>query len=103
MYPTWPYWPRIIDYLGHDPFDNPALGRPKGNESRDVASLLKSSPASFGERLLRRRLEMSKSRKEFAKELGVSVKTIWGWETECHEPSSQVAKRIEKIFGFKLT
>ena len=102
LYPTWSYWPRIIDYLGHDPFDNPALGRPKGNESRDVASLLKSPPRSFGGRLLRRRLKMKKTRKQCAQELGISVKTLWNWEMNRRRPSELFQKRLSAFFRYEL-
>ncbi len=39
VYPTWPHQPAAIAYLGYDPFTNPALGRPKGNETQVVAFL----------------------------------------------------------------
>jgi DNA-binding XRE family transcriptional regulator len=39
VYPTWPHQPSVIAYLGYDPFTNPALGRPKGNETPFVAFL----------------------------------------------------------------
>jgi len=99
LYPTWHYWPRIIEYLDHNPFVNKALGKPKGNESRDVASLLKSPPASFGGRLLRRRLEMLKSRKEVATELDVCVKTVWGWEANRRRPCSALRSRLKLLLG----
>jgi len=38
-YPSWDYQPRLIAYLGYDPFTNPALGHPKGNETNGVAIL----------------------------------------------------------------
>jgi transcriptional regulator with XRE-family HTH domain len=39
IYPSWAYQPRLIEYLGRDPFTNPALGGPKGNEPTSVAFL----------------------------------------------------------------
>ncbi len=70
LHPTWPYWPRIVAYLGYDPFANPALGRPKGNETIGVAFLPSGLPVSLGQQLIRRRMEMKKTRKEFARILG---------------------------------
>ena len=39
IHPAWTYQPRLIAYLGYDPFENPDLDRPKGNETSGVASL----------------------------------------------------------------
>src|SRR5207244_10813800 len=58
LYPIWPYWPRIVEYLRHNPFDDPVLGRPKGNESRDVALLSKLPVSSLGSQILTWRLKM---------------------------------------------
>ena len=99
--PVWDYWPRIVEYLGFDPFTDSALGRPKGNESPVVASLSRDHSKSLGQRIIARRLAMRKSCTECAKELGVCVKTLHGWETERHRPSRQQAKRIANYFGFK--
>lgn len=99
LYPTWPYWPRIIAFLGHDPFDNRALGRPKGNESRDVASLSKLPADSLGHQIIRQRLVVNKSRKELADELGVSVKTLWGWEVNRRKPSNTLQQRVMEFVG----
>ena len=44
LHPTWFYWPRIIAYLGFDPFIDSTLGRPKGNESSYVAFLSSKDP-----------------------------------------------------------
>jgi transcriptional regulator with XRE-family HTH domain len=97
LYPTWPHWPRIAAYLGCNPFDDPALGRPKGNESLDVAFLLTNRPECFGARILKHRLEMKKSRKQFATELGVSVKSLWNWETNRRTPSPSLRTRIGEV------
>jgi DNA-binding XRE family transcriptional regulator len=100
LYPIWPYWPRIVKYLGHDPFDNPALGKPKSNESRDVASLLGQPKESLGHRLIARRMELMKSRAELAKQLGVSEKTLRGWEVNRRKPSKDLWDRAVKLLNF---
>ena len=47
VYPAWAFQPRLIAYLGYDPFTNSALGKPKGNETSCVAIL--SSNVGDGE------------------------------------------------------
>jgi DNA-binding XRE family transcriptional regulator len=32
IYPSWAFQPLLIAYLGYDPFTDPTLGSPKGNE-----------------------------------------------------------------------
>jgi len=91
------YWPGIIDYLGFDPFNDPSLGRPKGNESKDVAFLAEAHPASNGEQIRRLRLAMKKNKREFAKEFGISIKTLWGWETGRRQPSKSAWGKIKVI------
>jgi DNA-binding XRE family transcriptional regulator len=39
VYPAWAFQPRLITYLGFDPFNDQTLGRPKGNETSCVAIL----------------------------------------------------------------
>jgi DNA-binding transcriptional regulator YiaG len=46
------------------------------------------------------RLKLRKSRKQFAAELGISQKTLWGWETDRWQPSELLKKRIGN--GLKL-
>jgi transcriptional regulator with XRE-family HTH domain len=97
VYPTWAYQPRLAEYLGYDPFTNPALGGPKGNETQKrpfVAVLAPTGPVTLLQRIIPRRLELRKNRKQCAKELGVSVKTLWGWETGLWEPSACNLKRV---------
>ena len=43
--PAWEYQPRLVAYLGFDPFDGLIPGKPKGNETSGVAFL---SPGSSG-------------------------------------------------------
>lgn len=49
--------------------------------------------------MLRHRLKMKKSRNALAKELGVSVKTIWGWEANRRLPSMQFKERVRYLLG----
>jgi DNA-binding XRE family transcriptional regulator len=94
VYPAWPQQPAVITYLGYDPFTNPELGRPKGNETKFVAFLAPTGPLSLGQQIKKRRMELKKNRTECAEELGVSVKTLWGWETSRCQPCATYSKRI---------
>jgi DNA-binding XRE family transcriptional regulator len=75
-------------YLGYDPFNDPTLGSPKRNEPSCVAFLSKDAPVTLGHKMKRNRLKLRKTRKQMASELGVSVKTLWGWETDRWQPTS---------------
>ncbi len=94
IYPSWASQPLLIAYLGYDPFTDPTLGSPKGNEPSCVAILSPDAPISIGQKIRQHRLELRKSRKQFAAELGVSPKTLWGWETDRWLPSTLLKKRI---------
>jgi len=61
IYPKWTFQPRLVEYLGYDPFTNPALGSPKGNESSCVAFLSPDAPASLGQKIQERRLCLKNS------------------------------------------
>jgi len=102
VYPTWAFQPRIIEYLGYDPFTNPALGRPKGNETPFVAILSSDGSVPFGTALRKYRLEMRKNQKEFACELGVDTKTLRDWETNKHNPLPTLRRRLLKFLTHKL-
>lgn len=97
VFPTWPQQPAVVAYLGYDPFTNPALGRPTGNETLDVASLSSEASVSIAKQLLELRMKLKKTRKQMAIDLGVEVKTLWGWEMQRHKPTPQLAKRVLKI------
>ena len=97
VYPTWPFQPRISAYLGHDPFTDPALGRPKGNESSGVAFLVSYAPTNIGQQLMKYRLNLRRNRKEFAEELGVSIKTLRGWETCQWQPCANHLELIAAL------
>ncbi|HEU0009736.1 MAG TPA: hypothetical protein VFT34_07970, partial [Verrucomicrobiae bacterium] len=57
---SWPHQPSLVEYLGYDPFTNPALGRPKGNETPSVALLAPS--ADISQQIMKRRLELKDKR-----------------------------------------
>jgi len=99
VYPTWGFQPRLALYLGCNPFINPALGGPKGNESSRVAILAQTGPLTIGQRIKKRRVEMRKNRNGCAKELRVSVKSLWGWETGRWEPCDAHLKRVIAFLG----
>jgi transcriptional regulator with XRE-family HTH domain len=99
IYPSWAFQPLLIAYLGYDPFIDPTLGSPKRNETSCVAFFSPDAPITMGQKIKQHRLKMRKSRKQFASELGVSQKTLWGWETDRWEPSKLLIRRI----GVELT
>jgi transcriptional regulator with XRE-family HTH domain len=103
VYPAWSFQPRLIQYLGYDPFANPALGRPGATNPHALPICDSKSPANMGERIRSRRLELKKTRKQCAKELGVSVKTLWGWETGRRQPSVTLRKRLTSLSGLNLS
>jgi len=88
VYPTWAQQTRVSAYLGYDPFIDPTLGRPKGNETIDVAFLSSKAPLTPGQQIIRYRLKQKKTRKQLAEELGVDVKTLLNWETDRSRPNS---------------
>jgi len=93
--PAWAFQPRLIAYLGHDPFTGLTPGKPKNNETSCVAFLASDAPFSTGEKITQRRLKLKKTRRQLASELGISVKTLWGWETDRWEPTAKGQKQIE--------
>jgi len=93
VYPTWPLQPAVVAFLGYNPFTNPALGSPKGNETKGVAFLLPEVPANIGQAIIRHCVKSRKTRKQFAKELGLSPKTLWNWVTGRRQPSGLLRKR----------
>jgi DNA-binding XRE family transcriptional regulator len=50
VYPAWVFQPRLITYLGYDPFTNPTLGSPKGNKPSCVAFLSPDAPSPLVKR-----------------------------------------------------
>jgi transcriptional regulator with XRE-family HTH domain len=96
-YPSWEFQPGLIAYLGYDPFTDPTLGRPKGNETSCVAFFSSDAPITMGQKIKQHRLKLQKSRKQLALELGVSVKTLWGWETDRRIPTTKGQEQIAKF------
>jgi transcriptional regulator with XRE-family HTH domain len=92
--PAWAFQPRLVAYFGFDPFDGLIPGKPKGNETSGVAFLSPEAPATIGQRIRQYRLKSKKTRKQLAKEWGISIKTLWGWETDLHQPSAVCQKRM---------
>ena len=99
VYPTWPLQPRVVDYLGYNPFTNPELGRPKGNETPFVAILAPNGPKGMRLALRKHRLELRKNQKQFAKILGVCVRTLRDWELGRHSPCRSLRERLMRILG----
>jgi transcriptional regulator with XRE-family HTH domain len=94
LYPSLPMQPRLVDYLGFDPFVDLALGKSKGNETYGVAFLAPDSKATTGQRIRGWRIGLKKTRKQMAFDLGVSVKTLWGWENDLWLPGPRMAKLV---------
>ena len=92
--PAWAFQPRLIAYLGFAPFTDLTPGKPKGNETSCVAFLTQEVPVTTGEKITQRRLKLKKTRRQLALELGISVKTLWGWETDRWQPSAKGQKRL---------
>jgi transcriptional regulator with XRE-family HTH domain len=97
-YPSWASQPLLIAYLGYDPFTDPTLGSPKRNEPSCVAFFSPDAPISNGQKIKQHRLKLRKSRKQFASELGISQKTLWGWETDRWQPSTLLADKFPALF-----
>jgi transcriptional regulator with XRE-family HTH domain len=94
IYPAWVFQPRLIAYLGYDPFTE--TGRPdaKSNETNGIAFLSQDTPLSTGQMIRNFRLKSRKTRIQLAAEWGISPKTLWGWEAGLREPSALLKKRI---------
>lgn len=99
IYPKWSMQPLIVRFLGHDPFDNPTLGAPKSNRTEGIALLRSHDGNSFGKKLCKYRLQRRKTRKDFAADLGVSVKAVWEWESARRIPSRAMLQRISGMIS----
>jgi len=100
VYPTWTHQPDLKAYLGYDPFTDPALGSPKGNEPSGVAFLSSAAPTNIAQEIRKGCLQMRKTRKQFATELGVDVKTLRNWEANRRQPSAPLLRQILKLLDF---
>jgi DNA-binding XRE family transcriptional regulator len=94
VYPAWAFQPRLITYLGYDPFTETGLPNPKSNEPSSVAFFSQDAPVSMGQKIIQHRLKMRKTRRQLASEWGVSPKTLWGWETNRWQPSPKSIKLV---------
>lgn len=103
VYPTWPQQPTIALYLGYDPFTDSSLGAPKSNETSVVAILSSNHSISIGQQIRKWRMELKKTRKKLAQELGISVKTLWGWETDRRQSGSSIRLRVAGHFKIDPT
>jgi DNA-binding XRE family transcriptional regulator len=101
VYPTWHFQPRIAAYLGFDPFTDPALGSPKGNETQVVAILSPGAPDNLGQRVVAESIKSRTTRKEFARKLGLSPKTVWNWKTGRRRPSRAISERVAKLMDYQ--
>jgi transcriptional regulator with XRE-family HTH domain len=97
--PAWAFQPRLVAYLGYDPFNDPTLGSPGRNETSCVAILPLDAPATMGQKIKQRRLKLKKTRRQLASELGISVKTLWGWETDRWQPTAQGQEQIARFLN----
>jgi DNA-binding XRE family transcriptional regulator len=97
IYPAWAFQPRLIDYLGHDPFTGLTPGKPKSNETTCVAFLTQDTPVTLGQKMKQNRLKLRKTRLQLAKEWGISPKTLWGWESGRWEPSPMFKRRLAEL------
>lgn len=73
-FPTNKYIPRILDFLGYDPFP---------------------APQTWAEKLLHFRRVLGVTREAFARQLGIDTTTLWRWESSKREPTGKLAKRVE--------
>jgi DNA-binding XRE family transcriptional regulator len=94
IYPAWVIQPRLVAYLGYDPFTETGLKNSKSNETSGVAFLSSDVPVTIGQKIRHFRLKSRKARKQLATEWGISVKTLYGWETNRHQPSALCRKRM---------
>jgi transcriptional regulator with XRE-family HTH domain len=103
VHPSWSRQREIAAFLGYNPFVDPFLGRPRGNETTDVAIFLRNTTLSFGQLIKKHRLELRKTRNQCARELGVSVKTLWSWESGRREPSTPQRIRLSNVLRTELS
>ena len=71
--------PKIIEFLGRDPFDK--------------------ETENLGDKIREYRRIHGLSRKKLAEQLGINLSTLEGWETGKHQPTK---KLLDKIASFEL-
>jgi len=72
--------PKIIEFLGRDPFENKA--------------------DSLAERIKDFRRVRGLSRKKLADQLGIDPSTLEGWETGKHQPTKKLLDKIKSALVF---
>jgi DNA-binding XRE family transcriptional regulator len=71
--------PKIIEFLGYVPFESPK--------------------ETIGDKIKAYRKEHGLSQRKLAKLLSVDQTTIRDWESDKHQPSKKLLKRLSKILG----
>jgi DNA-binding XRE family transcriptional regulator len=91
----------VLDGFGDVVAGNVLHASQVGNGAGDLedAILSKDAPVNIGKKIKQHRLKLRKTRKQLASELGVSVKTLWGWETDRWEPTTQGQEQITKFLS----
>jgi len=72
--------PKIIEFLGYDPFEKKA--------------------DNLAERIKDFRRIRGLSRKNLAEQLGIDLSTLEGWETGKHQPTKKLLDKIKSVFVF---
>jgi len=57
-------------------------------------------PASFGERIRKRRLELHLLQSQLAEHLGVNRNSVQNWERGIHEPSPDAMVNVIRFLGY---
>ena len=69
--------PKIIEFLGRDPFEK--------------------ETATLGERIREYRRVRGLSREKLAEQLGINLSTLEGWETGKHQPTKKLLDKIKSV------
>jgi transcriptional regulator with XRE-family HTH domain len=57
------------------------------------------NPLGIGRKIMKRRIEMRKTRSQYAAEWGISYKTPWNWEHDRRSPSGNKLKKLNQLCG----
>jgi transcriptional regulator with XRE-family HTH domain len=77
--PSLDFMPRILKFLGYNPFEKEA--------------------ASFGEKIKTYRRTLGLSQKTLAKRLGIDPTTLARWEREKGRPSKELLEKVDWLFA----
>jgi len=97
--PSWTLHPRIVEYLGFDPFEKPTMGTSLGNTTKYNAILSSNAPLTFGQKLVKCRVESKKTSLAIAREIGVKPRALHAWESGKRHPRPDFMSRILALFG----